>query len=163
LGQAHEDGRTIVLFDVQRREREGWTVLAIIGELDLAAVPRVRQAALQVVLRSDAPGGAAPSGPRVIVDLSSVDFLDSAGLGVVLGLVRRVRQAGGEAAVVLDRSGSAGRVFAVLGLDRVVPVAADVDEVLALARSGALRRGAAVPGDRAPSPVLAGEVGGADG
>src|SRR3954454_20018641 len=40
-GHADGDGRTIVLFDVQRREREGWTVLAVIGELDLSVVPRV--------------------------------------------------------------------------------------------------------------------------
>ena len=149
---ANGDGRTIVLFDVQRREREGWTVLAIIGELDLSAVPRVRQAALQALLGDEA----GPEGPQVVVDLSSVDFLDSAGLGVVLGVVRRVRLAGGQAAVVFDPASSVGRVFAVLGLERVLPVAAGVDDVVARARSGPL-----LPS--APGPVLAGEAGGRDG
>jgi anti-sigma B factor antagonist len=163
LGQAHEDGRTIVLFDVQRREREGWTVLAVIGELDLAAVPRVRQLVQQALRPVDSGSGTTGSAPRIILDLSSVDFLDSAGLGVVLGVVRRARQAGGEAAVVLVAPSPAARVFATLDLDLIVPVGADVDEVLERARSGPLLAGPALPGDSVPRPVLAGEVGGADG
>jgi anti-sigma B factor antagonist len=139
-----------VLFDVQRREREGWTVLAVIGELDLSVVPRVRQAALQWVR----PGAAGEGAPRVIVDLSSVDFLDSAGLGVVLGIVRRVRQAGGQAGIVLDPDSSAGRVFATLGLDRAITVASRVDDLVGGAGEGtaAERRG----------PALIGEAGGHD-
>jgi anti-sigma B factor antagonist len=119
-----------VLFDVQCREQEGWSVLAIVGELDLAAVPRVRQLALQAVLGDR-------DRPRVIVDLSSVDFLDSAGLGVVLGIVRRVRQAEGQVAVVLDPASPVGRVFSLLDLDRVVPVATDVSGVIERERTGA--------------------------
>jgi anti-sigma B factor antagonist len=140
-----------VLFDVQRREREGWTVLAVVGELDLSVVPRVRQAALQWV-----PAGAAgDDAPRVIVDLSSVDFIDSAGLGVVLGIVRRARQAGGRAAVVLDGDSSAGRVFATLGLDRVITVASRVEDLVdgVGARASSDGRG----------PALIGETGGHDG
>jgi anti-sigma B factor antagonist len=137
-----------VLFDVQRRETEGWTVLAVIGELDLSAVPRVRQVAHQALLGD---GGTVP---RVIVDLSSVDFLDSAGLGVVLGLVRRVRQAGGQVAVVFEPESSAGRLFAVLALDRVVPVAARLTDVIG---------GTTLAPPDAGTPVLAGEGGGHDG
>jgi 3,4-dihydroxy-2-butanone 4-phosphate synthase len=37
--ETSKDGRTIVLFDLQRREQEGWTVLAVTGELDLSAAP----------------------------------------------------------------------------------------------------------------------------
>jgi anti-sigma B factor antagonist len=149
-----------VLFDVQRREREGWTVLAVIGELDLSVVPRVRQVALQWL-----PAGAAGDrAPRVIVDLSSVDFIDSAGLGVVLGIVRRARQAGGQAAVVLDGDSSAGRVFATLGLDRVITVASRVDDVVDGADLG-VRATQAGPGTASDGrgPALIGEAGGHDG
>jgi anti-sigma B factor antagonist len=154
-----------VLFDLQRREQEGWTVLAVTGELDLSAAPRVRQAAQQAVPVAGADGDP----PRVVVDLSSADFLDSAGLGVVLGVVRRVRQAGGQAAVVLDASSAAGRVFSVLRLDRVIPVAADVDEVLARSRAGTLESSAPGPGRdvatgaMAPVTVPAAETGRHDG
>jgi anti-sigma B factor antagonist len=149
-----------VLFDVQRREREGWTVLAVIGELDLSVVPRVRQAALQWM----PAGTAGADAPRVIVDLSSVDFIDSAGLGVVLGIVRRARQAGGHAAVVLDGDSSAGRVFATLGLDRVIAVASRVDDVVDGAVLGvrATQTGTRVASDER-GPALIGEPGGHDG
>lgn len=144
-----------MLFDVQRREREGWTVLTITGELDLSAVPRVRQAAMHVV---PPPGGPA-GGRRVVVDLSETDFLDSAGLGVVLGIVRRTRQSGGRAAVVVGPSGRgsgeirespAARIFSVLGLERAVPVATDLEEVLARDREGTLE----------PADAMAGPAGG---
>jgi anti-anti-sigma factor len=89
--------------------------------------------------------------PRIVVDLSGTDFMDSAGLGIVLGVVRRARQAGGEAVVVLGPDSMPARTFAVLGLDRVVTVAAAVDDV--------------VSGSRAPrpAPALAAEAGGHDG
>jgi anti-sigma B factor antagonist len=118
--------RTDVLFDLQRRERDGWSVLAVLGELDLAAAPRVRHAVMELV-RGAFPPPTTP--PRVIVDLSGVDFLDSAGLGVVLGAVRRVRLAGGTAAIVVGTPQVRG-VFEVLGLDRVLQLARSVDEVV---------------------------------
>jgi anti-sigma B factor antagonist len=133
-----------LLFDVQRREQEGWTVLAVVGELDLAVAPRVRQAGLQAVRPMTVP---LTDPPRIVVDLSSTDFMDSAGLGVVLGVIRRARQAGGEAVVVLDPDSMPARTFAVLGLDRVVATGAAVDDVVA--------------GGHAP--VLAAEAGGHDG
>jgi anti-sigma B factor antagonist len=132
-----------LLFDVQHREREGWIVLAVIGELDLAVAPRVRQAGLQAVRPMTVP---LTEPPRIVVDLSGTDFLDSAGLGVVLGVVRRARQAGGEAAVVLDPDSMAARTFAVLGLDQVVTVAEQIDEIVG-----------------AGAPALAAEAGGHDG
>lgn len=124
-----------MLFDVQRRERQGWTVIAVIGDLDLSSAPRVRHVVQQV-----APYSAAVAGgpPRVVVDLTATDFVDSAGLGVVLGVVRRVLQAGGRAAVALHPASPVAAVFAVLHLDRVVAVASDVDEVLARDEAGTL-------------------------
>jgi anti-sigma B factor antagonist len=116
----------IVLFDVQCRDQEGWTVLAIVGDLDLAAVPRVRQVAQQI-----RPPARAGHPPQVIIDLSSTDFIDSAGLGVVLGVVRRARVAGGRAAVVAGADSPTGRLFVVLGLDRVITVASSVEDLMA--------------------------------
>jgi anti-sigma B factor antagonist len=139
-----------VLFDVQRRERDGWTVLAVTGELDLAAAPRVRHAVLQVVPPLFARPPAEP--PRVVIDLASVEFLDSAGLGVVLGAVRRARAAGGTAAVVVA-SAPVRDLFVVLGLPLVIPVRSSLDEVLADAAAGDLEP----PG----SPVLAARAVGA--
>jgi anti-sigma B factor antagonist len=123
------EGR-LVLFELQRRERHGWTVVAVIGELDLSAVPRVRAALREVVAPAAGAGpGSAPA--RVLIDLREVDFLDSAGLGVVLGAVRRIRGAGGAVVLVVAPSSSPALLLDALGLAAVVPVASSLDDAMA--------------------------------
>jgi anti-sigma B factor antagonist len=123
------EGR-LVLFELQRRERHGWTVVAVIGELDLSVVPRVR-AALREVVAPVAGFGAGSVPARVLIDLRDVDFLDSAGLGVVLGAVRRIRAAGGIAVLVVAPSTSPALLLDTLGLAAVVPVASSLEDAMA--------------------------------
>jgi anti-sigma B factor antagonist len=119
-----------VLFDVQVARRNGWIVLAVGGDLDLASAPPVRQAVLQALSGSDAPD----TEPRIVLDLSLVDFIDSTGLGVVLGAVRRVRAAGGLVRVVAtEPQVQVRRAFSVTKLDRILPLACSVDEAIAAA------------------------------
>ena len=117
--------RSTVLFDVQHFERQGWQVIAVVGELDLAAAPRVRQA---VVRALGSPALAATS--HVVLDLGAVDFIDSSGLGVVIGAKRRVRSAGGELRVVVAEP-QVRRVFALTDLDRILPLFDTIDAALA--------------------------------
>jgi anti-sigma B factor antagonist len=123
------EGR-LVLFELQRRERHGWTVVAVIGELDLSVVPRVR-AALREIAASAAGSRPGSVAARVIIDLRDVDFLDSAGLGVVLGAVRRIRGAGGIAVLAVAPASSPALLLEALGLPTVVPVAASLDDAVA--------------------------------
>jgi len=109
-----------VLFDLQVREQAGWTVLAVVGELDLAAAPKVRQAVITAV------GG--PSGD-VVLDLSAVDFIDSSGLGIVIGALKRVRNRGGRLRVVAAEP-QVVKVFELTELDRILPLAASVEEAV---------------------------------
>ena len=62
-------------------------VLELSGELDIAAVTRLRPAVLAAVTR---PGEAA------VLDLSGVGYLASAGVGLLLEAVAAARQAGGD-------------------------------------------------------------------
>jgi len=66
----------------------------------------------------------------VVLDLGGVDFIDSAGLGVVLGALKRVRGAGGALRVVVDEP-AVRQVFALTELDRIVPLDRTVDEAVA--------------------------------
>jgi len=112
-----------VLFDVVVGHRERWTTVAVIGELDLATAPRVRAAVVQVL---------ADGADRLVLDLGGVDFIDSTGLGVVLGAVRRMRATGGTIRLVVHEP-AVLRVFELTGLDRVLPIAASVDDAILLA------------------------------
>jgi anti-sigma B factor antagonist len=57
-------------------------VLAITGEVDLATVPRLRDQLVRIA--SDHPG------VPVVADLDGVTFIDSTGLGVLVGAQRRI-------------------------------------------------------------------------
>ena len=58
--------------------RDGWFVLEVEGEIDMATAPKLRERLLAAV-----NDGA----HRVVVDLSEVAFVDSTGLGVLIGAI----------------------------------------------------------------------------
>lgn len=110
-----------MLFDLQVAEIDGWTVLAPVGELDLASAPQVRQEGMRLV-----SGGVR----QVVLDLGGVDFVDSMGLSVLVGLRKRLATVGG--ALRVARPGDqARRVLDLTGLSLAVPVFDSLDEALA--------------------------------
>lgn len=72
----HTDHETLVV-DLEARVGEVWVLPS--GELDLDTVDEV-QRALSIALASDAA--------RVVIDLRGLEFLDSAGLRVLVGACR---------------------------------------------------------------------------
>lgn len=109
--------RSRLLFDVVTTETV--VVARLAGELDASTAD---------VLRRRAP---VPSlGELVVLDLTAVGFCDSAGLGALLGVVRRARERDGRVAIV-TQGGQLRRLLDVVGLSRVVPVAASVDDAVA--------------------------------
>ncbi|SUZ83844.1 uncharacterized protein METZ01_LOCUS36698 [marine metagenome] len=105
--------------DVHRSPRDGCVVLVLIGELDLAGAPRLRQAVV---------AEAAAGERHVVLDLTAVDFIDSTGLGVVVGALRRLRTHDGELSVVCPEP-RLRRVFEMCDLDRVFTLYGSVDDV----------------------------------
>lgn len=81
-----------------------------VGELDAFTVGHFRESLTEL-------GG----GERVLIDLSGVPFLDSAGLGALIGGVRRAREGGGDVAVYGARPAVA-RLLHTTGFDRVATV-----------------------------------------
>ena len=89
-----------------------WEVLTVTGEIDMATAPRFRQRLLGVIT-----GGS----QNVVIDLSGVDFIDSTGLGVLMGAAKRVRSAGGDIRLVMVGSRLA-ELIELTRLDRVLDV-----------------------------------------
>lgn len=94
-------------------------VVQCVGEIDLATVPvlRDRVAGLQV----DGPS-------RLVIDLSGVTFIDSLGLGALIGFHKRARVLQGSLVVV--PSDAARRVLVATALDRVFVVRDSLDDAL---------------------------------
>jgi anti-sigma B factor antagonist len=109
-----------VLFDVQVRPHGEWTVVSVVGDVDLASTPRLRST-IAAVVRSRSP--------RVVLDFGGVDFLDSSGLGVLLGALRRVRAADGVLRVVVAAP-HVRRVFELTGLDTIFELYGDLEAAL---------------------------------
>lgn len=87
--------------------------LHVTGEVDLATVPQLRDAAHRLVM--EAPGR------TVAIDLDGVSVLDDTGLGVLLGSAGRARDRGGDLVVVCT-SERLREWFAVSGLARAIEV-----------------------------------------
>ena len=67
---------------------------------------------------------------QVVIDLSGVPFMDSAGLGALIGGIRRTRDAGGDVAVACDRP-TLTRLLHNTGFDSIVPVEDSIEQALA--------------------------------
>jgi anti-sigma B factor antagonist len=64
---------------------------------------------------------------HLLIDLSDVPFMDSAGLGALIGGIRRTREAGGDVAVACGRP-TLTRLLHTTGFDRIVAVTETVTE-----------------------------------
>ena len=79
---------------------------------------------------------AVAEGSRLLaLDLSELDFVDSFGLGAVVGALKRVRQRGGELALVCPSS-RIRRVFEICDLDRILALHDSTDALSEAERVG---------------------------
>ena len=100
---------------------DGWTVVAASGEIDVATAPTMRDRLGELV-----EGGTV----RLVVDLEDVDFIDSTGLGVLVGALRRARAESGDLRLTCTNSRIL-KVFEATGLHEVFTIGASVDEAIA--------------------------------
>jgi anti-sigma B factor antagonist len=92
-------------------ERGEPTLVVLRGDLDLATAPELRECLVKVI----------DEGARVVVDLEAVGFLDSAGLGILVGGLKRARTRGGELELVCT-SKDVLKPLEITGLDRVFTI-----------------------------------------
>ena len=106
-------------------------VIRVAGELDSFSACELRTGIADVLGR-----------PATILDIRDVPFVDSAGLGAVIGGIRRLREAGASVALCCTRP-SVLRLLRMTGLDRMVPIAdspAEARRLIADARRPGARR-----------------------
>lgn len=88
-------------------------ICRITGEVDHHHASRIRLAVDEEVARIHPP--------VLLLDLSQVDFMDSAGLGLILGRYNRVKEYGGKL-VLRDPSGPIMKILSLSGADRLIPI-----------------------------------------
>jgi anti-sigma B factor antagonist len=95
-------------------------VLQVTGEVDAYTAPMLREQIREL---------AAKGAVHLIVDLGRVDFLDSTGLGALVGGLRRLREAGGSLALVISTPRIL-RIFQITGLTKALAAQRSVADAI---------------------------------
>jgi|SRR5690625_543813 len=104
---------------VENHQRGSRTVLTVTGEVDVYTAATLRE---QLLRHTSAEN------THAVVDLSNVGFIDSTGIGVLVGALKRIRNAGGELELVIGRA-STMKVFRITGLVEVFTIYDSLDQV----------------------------------
>ena len=95
-----------------RRDGEN-LILTVTGEIDHHSAVRIRADMDALILE------ARPE--RTVIDLSEVDFMDSSGLGLIMGRFALQKRCGGTLAV-LDPSPAVMKMIKLAGMDRMLSI-----------------------------------------
>ncbi len=104
------------MLEITVEQTDRYTLCRPVGELDAYTVGSFREALAEL-----------SSVRRLLIDLSDVPFMDSSGLGALIGGIRRAREADGEVTVACSRP-TLTRLLHTTGFDRIVAVTETVEE-----------------------------------
>jgi anti-sigma B factor antagonist len=88
------------------------SVVDVKGEIDVYTAPKLREKLIELVSEGSYD---------VVVNLEGVDFLDSTGLGVLVGALKRVKAHDGSLALVCTQD-KILKIFKITGLTKVFPI-----------------------------------------
>jgi anti-sigma B factor antagonist len=106
LDTHHEDGRTII---------------AVGGEIDVYTAPKLRDKITELVGNGEY---------HLVIDMEKVDFLDSTGLGVLVGGVKKVRAHDGSMRLICNQERLL-KIFRITGLAKVFAIHGSQADALA--------------------------------
>jgi anti-sigma B factor antagonist len=113
---------------VHNRVDDGVTVVTVTGDVDVATCAALRDSLLQVIAGENFRG--------LVVNLAGVSFIDSTGIGVLVGVWRRTKATDGDLALA-SPSRQAQSVLDATGLTKVLSIYRREEEaVQALAQPG---------------------------
>jgi anti-sigma B factor antagonist len=113
-----------------RFERDGETVVAVItGEVDMSNAATIRLQIAEAVT---------PDDDALVVDLTELDFIDSAGLHSLIELATVLDERRQQFLLCVPKDSQIGRAIEIIGLPRAIRVHADRGEALEAARTSAM-------------------------
>jgi anti-sigma B factor antagonist len=102
------------------READGKTVVTVGGEIDVYTAPKLRDKITELV---------AAGVYDIVIDMGGVEFLDSTGLGVLVGGLKKVRAHDGTLQLVCSQDRLL-KIFRITGLAKVFVIHESADEAL---------------------------------
>ncbi len=105
---------------LETRDVDGRTIVAVGGEIDVYTAPKLRDKITELV---------AEGVYDIVVDMGEVEFLDSTGLGVLVGGLKKVRAHDGSLQLVCSQDRLL-KIFRITGLAKVFTIHASADAAL---------------------------------
>jgi anti-sigma B factor antagonist len=103
-------------FSVETDSEDGFAVIRLEGAVDAHTAPQFEEAVQSVI-------GAGEN--KIVVDCAKLSYISSAGLGVFMGFIEEVRDAGGDIKIC-GLSDKAKQPFEILGFESLYDFCADV-------------------------------------
>lgn len=98
--------------DIKAEKVGNYVILRLSGEVDVYTAPQLREQIISQVDKGEYD---------IVVDLEMVDFLDSTGLGVLVGGLKRVKPHNGSLSLICNQE-KILRIFRITGLTKVFPI-----------------------------------------
>jgi anti-sigma B factor antagonist len=112
--------------EIEIEDRGDYKILRPTGDLDVYTVGSLRDALGKMIEEGT---------PKVVVELDGVPFMDSSGLGALMGGVRRMRESGGDLAIACTREQHL-KLFTITGFGEGVSIAPTSEEAAKGFRDG---------------------------
>jgi anti-sigma B factor antagonist len=103
---------------LDHRTEDRLTIVEVEGEIDVYTAPRLRELLIDLVNKGNF---------HLLVNMEKVDFLDSTGLGVLVGGLKRVRAHDGSLELVCTQERIL-KIFRITGLTKVFGIYSSVEE-----------------------------------
>lgn len=103
------------------REVDGKTIVSVGGEIDVYTAPKLRDKITELV---------GDGRYQIVIDMEAVEFLDSTGLGVLVGGLKKVRAHDGTLELVCNQDRLL-KIFRITGLAKVFVIHDSADAALA--------------------------------
>ena len=101
--------------------KDGIEIVDDEGEIDVYTAPRLRELLIELVNKKNS---------QLVVNMEKVEFLDSTGLGVLVGGLKRVRAHDGSLDLVCTQERIL-KIFRITGLTKVFGIHESVDQAIA--------------------------------
>ncbi len=102
-----------IIFEVKKIDAQDWLYTKLIGEIDMAVSEHFKESLVEALKENQMR--------NLLLDFSAVDFIDSSGLGVILGRYRTLAQVGGKI-MIYGVNQQVYRLLVASGLNKVIDV-----------------------------------------
>jgi len=106
---------------LETRQEDGHTIIEVGGEIDVYTAPKLRDKITELVGNGDY---------NLVIDMEKVDFLDSTGLGVLVGGLKKVRAHDGSMELICSQDRLL-KIFRITGLAKVFVIHESAEAALA--------------------------------